>query len=391
MATIGAIGEDPARLAELRRAGWAVRSDRGIEVLRYRQGVAVLDHPALEKGTSFQRRLDEIGITEGTEARSWWNDMLVTTEGDRRRALRKPFVKLLRGPHMRTLQEAIGEIVEAALDEIGDLDHVDLMAELAWKIPSRTYCHLVAAPKELSPLAARLSDSTLAPILTSDPSRREESIEAFRTTYDFVRKHLAERGKTELADDFASIMIRQHRDGSQSEEEMIYEGIALLQASVDNTVHQIGLVLATLLEDPARWAAVAADQELVEPSIEEAMRLHPRFGTIFRRASVDTTLDGLELAAGNWVFVSLRSANLDEAEYDDPQSFRFDRGLKRAPQFGGGAYSCLGQMLARIEIQEVARAMCKRYPNARLNAEWTRNVTNAVTEVGNLRASLSGR
>jgi cytochrome P450 len=179
LARIEAIGEDPARLAELRRAGWAVRSDRGIEVLRYRQGVAALDHPVLEKGTSFQRRLDEIGITEGTEARSWWNDMLVTTEGDRRRALRTPFVRLLRGPLMRKLQEAIGEIVEATLDEIGDLDDVDLMSELAWKIPSQTYCHLVAAPMEHAPLAARLSDSTLAPILTSDPSRREESIEAF--------------------------------------------------------------------------------------------------------------------------------------------------------------------------------------------------------------------
>jgi cytochrome P450 len=87
-------------------------------------------------------------------------------------------------------------------------------------------------------------------------------------------------------------MIRQHLDGSQTEEEMIYEGVALLQASVDNTVHQIGLTLGTLLEDPSRWQAIVADGDLVQPGVEEAMRLHPRFGTIFRRAPVDTTLDG---------------------------------------------------------------------------------------------------
>lgn len=384
---VAAIGEDAETLAELRGRSWAVASARGLEVLRYEQAIEVLEHKELEKGASFQRRLDDIGIVEGTRARDNWNRMLVTTEGEARRALRMPFAKILRGPHMKTLQESIAHIVGTVLDEIEDRDDVDLMEQLAWKIPSRVYCHLVAAPMEYAPLAARLSDSTLAPILTADPNRRDESIEAFDTTYEFVRDHLRARAKSEPGDDFASILLRQFSEGQQTEEEMIYEGIAILQASVDNTVHQIGLMLGALLEDPARWAAVAGDEALVRPGAEEAMRLHARFGTIFRFARHATTVNGLAVPAGTWVFVSLRSANRDERKFEAPDTFRFDRDIKRALQFGGSQYSCLGQVLARVEMHEVLNAFRSRFPEARLR-EWSCRVTNAITETSTLRASL---
>lgn len=381
------IGEELARLAALRELSPAVRSPRGLEVLRYRPAVEVLEHKDLEKGASFQRRLDDVGIVDG-EARAVWERMLVTSEGERRRHLRVPFTGLLRGPHIARLRDEIRRIVEEALDEIADPGDADLMAELAWKIPSRVYCHLVSAPRDQADYAAHLSDATLAPILTCDRTRRQESIDAFSATYDFVARHLEERRRTGLGDDFTSIMIRQQMEGKQSEEELVFEGIALLQASIDNTVHQIGLVLGTLLEDAHRWRAVCDEPTLVPAAVEEAMRLNPRFGTIFRYAPADTVLGEFPIAADSWVFVSLRSANLDPLQFDDPETFRLDRGTKRALQFGGGPYSCLGQVMARTEIHEVVAALSARFRQAGLSGEWSRTVTNAVTETKSLRARL---
>ena len=381
------IGEEPARLAALRELSPAVRSPRGLEVLRYRPAVEVLEHKDLEKGASFQRRLDDVGIVDG-EARAVWERMLVTSEGERRRHLRVPFTGLLRGPHIARLRDEIRRIVEEALDEIEDPGDADLMAELAWKIPSRVYCHLVSAPRDQADYAAHLSDATLAPILTCNRTRRQESIDAFSATYDFVARHLEERRRTGLGDDFTSIMIRQQMEGKQSEEELVFEGIALLQASIDNTVHQIGLVLGTLLEDAHRWRAVCDEPTLVPAAVEEAMRLNPRFGTIFRYAPADTALGEFPIAADSWVFVSLRSANLDPLQFDDPEAFRLDRGTKRALQFGGGPYSCLGQVMARTEIHEVVAALSARFRQAGLSGEWSRTVTNAVTETKSLRARL---
>jgi cytochrome P450 len=385
--SVSEIGEEPSQLAALRARHAVVRSPRGLEVLRYRPAVEALEHRDLEKGASFRRRLDDIGIVDG-EGRAVWERMLVTSEGERRRHLRIPFTGLLRGPHMARLRRDIRRIVEEALDEIEDPGDADLMKDLAWKIPSRVYCHLVSAPLDQADHAAHLSDTTLAPILTRDRSRRQESIDAFAATYDFVARHLEERRRTGLGDDFTSIMIRQQMEGRQSEEELVFEGIALLQASIDNTVHQIGLVLGTLLENAGRWRAICEDPALVPAGVEEAMRLNPRFGTIFRHAPAATTLDEIAVAADSWVFVSIRSANRDPDQFENPDAFRFDRGTKRALQFGGGPYSCLGQVMARTELHEVVSALAARFPEAGLSGEWSRLVTNAVTETKRLHAWL---
>lgn len=384
---VDVIGEDVARLNALRKTSWAVASSRGIEVLSFNPGVEALEHKALVKGASFQRRLDEVGLTDGP-ARENWEQMLVTTEGDHRRALRRPFLTLLAGPQVKRLTAEVRAIIEGVLDEI-DGDDVDLMDQLAWKVPSRIYCHLVGAPMNEAPLVARLSDRTLAPILTGDKSRKQDSIDAFNETRDFVRTHLAARRRAGLGEDFASIMIRQQQDGLQTEEELIFEGIALLQASVDNTVHQIGLALGTLLEDPARWQSVVEDNSRIPQAIEEAMRLAPRFNTIFRHAPEETVLNGLTIPADTWVFVSTLAANRDETVFREPSRFRLDRQKSRALQFGGGGYSCLGQTLARLEMQQTLSALAQRFPNLKLARPIRTHVTNAVSEVVELRARLS--
>ncbi|MFN3547321.1 MAG: cytochrome P450 [Mesorhizobium sp.] len=347
----------------------------------------MLEHKNLEKGASFQKRLDDLGITEG-KARDDWNRMLVTTEGEARRALRRPLTQLLAGPQMRKLEGVIRQIVEDVLDEIEDPTEVDLMDEVAWKIPSRVYCHLVAAPIEHAPIVAQLSDRALAPILTGNTDRRQDSIDAFYETLDFVRVHLDERRRQGLGEDFSSIMIRQRESGLQTEEELYFEGIALLQASVDNTVHQIGMMLGTLLEDAPRWEKVVQDPALVQPAVEEAMRLAPRFNTIFRYARHETDFNGLSVPADTWVYLSIRAANRDSGVFNDPPSFRFDRGMNRTLQFGGGPYNCLGQILARVELQAVLHALRDRFPRGRLTEAWVQHETNAVNEVTRLRAAL---
>lgn len=382
---VAELGTDRESLDRLSAQSWAVTSDRGLEVLHFEPAVAALEHKSLAKGVSFQRRLDDLGITDGP-ARDDWEQMLVTAEGAHRRALRRPFAVLLAGPQVKRLTADVRQIIEDVLDEIPDGAHIDVMADIAWKVPSRVYCHLVAAPFDQAPLVATLSDRTLAPILTSDVTRRQDSIDAFNTTRDFVREHLGRRRREELGEDFASIMIRQQIEGLQTEEELIYEGIALLQASVDNTVHQLGLVLGVLLSDPARWQSIVEDPARIPAAIEEAMRLAPRFNTIFRQASEPLELHGQAVNAGDWVFVSTLAANRDPVRFPDPHTFRLDRRMVRALQFGGGPYSCLGQTLARVELQETVAALASRFPRLSMAEAPECHVTNAVTEVASIPA-----
>ena len=372
--------------AEARRENWVAQSSRGLEVLRYRQGWAVLRHPQLEKGPAFRRRLDDIGLTSGP-GREAWEEMLICNEGEVRDRLRKPLMELFSPAQMAKLQHHVRAIIDEVLDEIDDPADVDLMEQIAWLIPSRVYCHLISAPKSLAPRMALLSDTILSPILTCDKARLQDSIDAVGAAWSFIEEHIEAR-RRDLGDDFTSLMIRQQMEGLLTQRELILQAMSIQQASIDNTVHQIGLTMGTLLEDPGRWRRLVDDPALVGKALEETFRMRPRFGTIFRYARQPVELEDIVVPADSWVFVSTRSAGRDAEEFEDPDSFRLDRPATRPLMFGAGPYNCLGQTLARLEITELLKALLSRFPAIRLQGEWRVRDTNAVSEVSHLHVAL---
>ena len=375
---------DPAELRAHRERGWAGRSARGVEVFAYDQGMQVLEHPDLLKGPSFQYRLDQLGIAG--EPRRYMDMGITNKEGEERRQMRASFGALFRPTVVARLRASIREIAHDILDEIGDEGELDLM-RFCWEIPARTYCEMVSIPHRESHTVIRIADSVLGTLLNVDTSRRDEAEAAILESVDIVREHLDAR-RADLGEDFTSVMIRQQLDGLMTEEQLVAQSFAILQASVDNTAHQMGNTFGTLLADRDRWESFLADRSLRGPLIEEVIRLHPRFGTIFRLAARDTVVDGLEIPEGTWTFVSARAGQRDPAHFDDPDTYRLDRAATRPLMFGAGPYNCLGQNLARIEIEEALDAIAERFPAVQLTGPWVRHQANAVSETRGLPVAL---
>jgi cytochrome P450 len=342
-------------------------SDRGMEVFSYDLGQQVLGGAQYDKPSTFISRLNAIGLTEDP-AFDDWKILMPATDGDLRNRLRVMFAGMMRPAQVAKFKETVTEIVAGVFDETDGNDSLELMADIVWKVPSRMYCNLVSAPYGFAPKAAQLSDSVLGPIVTRDASRRQESIDALYETYDIVSEHI-ERRRSNLGDDFTSHMIRQELDGKLSNREMVWNAVGLLHASIDNTVQQMGIVLAYLLDNRDIWDQLVADPDLIPAAVEEAMRLAPRFKVIFRVTREDVELDGHTIPSGTEVFVWIPATNRDPVALDDPDQFRLDRPAFRTLLFGGGIYNCLGQHLARLEIQETVRALVQRYPSARLAGE----------------------
>lgn len=379
----GALTDD-RELQSYRENNWAARSDRGIEIFTYEQGMQALDHPDLLKGPSFQYRLDQLGI-QG-EARRYMDMGITNKEGEERRQMRASLGALFRPTQIAKLRGAIREIARQSLDEVGDPSEWDLM-QMCWRIPALTYCELVSVPYSEADTVIRIADSVLGTLLTVDRSRREEAEAAILESVGIVREHLnARRGS--LGDDFTSVMIRQQEAGLMTEDQLVAQSFALLQASVDNTAHQMGNTFGMLLSQPERWEALVGNPSLRGPIIEEAIRLHPRFGTIFRLAATDTMIEDLEIPEGTWTFVSTRAGQRDPSVFEAPDEYRLDRQPRRPLMFGAGPYNCLGQNLARMEIEEALGALAERYPNVRLRDSWKRQQANAVSETVSLAVDL---
>ncbi|MGY1838140.1 MULTISPECIES: cytochrome P450 [unclassified Modestobacter] len=376
---------DTAELHALRRQHWVARSDRGYEVLTYDEGFEVLEHPDLRKGPTFQYRLDAMGI-DG-EARRYYDLTMPNSEGEYRKRLRAPIAGLFRPAQVKKQREEVRRIARQTVAEIEAADEVDLMQQLCWLVPARTYCALFGMPQELARDVIRIGDSTLGAVLTVDRSRRQEAMETVLEAVELARTYLHKR-RTDPGEDFMSVLIRQQEKGLLTEDELFAETLSILQASVDNTAHQMGNTFGALLEDRSRWEAFLHDRALAKPVVEEVIRLYPRFCTVFRYAPVPVTIRDLEVEAGSWVFVSTRAAQRDPEVFPDPDSYRLDRDAKRPPMFGAGPYNCLGQNLARAEIEETVLAVADAYPDIQLTGAWGRRRTNAVSETTGLPVSL---
>ena len=384
--TVSGPTTDIEELDRRREASWIARSPRGFEIYRYDEGNELLRDPRFTKAESWLYRLDQLGVTEGP-VREAWERNLTTIEGADRLKLRKSLSALLAPKLMRALEGEIRGIVDHILDEIADQDTVNLVDTIMWQLPALTYCKLVAASPSEASNVSRFSNSMLGPLFNEDRSRLQEHLDAHVEATSWARAQIDAKRK-DLGDDFTSAMIKQQLDGTITEEELIQEVLLLLTGSVDNTLHQGGIIVGTLLEDPVRWRRLVDDAELIPSAIEEVFRLRPRFGTIFRCATVDLELNGVQVKKGEFVFVSCRAAQRDPRVFSEPDRFIIDRQPQQPLMFGNGLYRCLGQHLARIEFTQLLQAMTTRFPNAALAAPWRMNVADAVSEAHDLVVTL---
>jgi cytochrome P450 len=351
---------------ELREKTWAAVSPRGLEVFRYADVSRLLRERNLQKKPQrILARLDEMGITEGP-CREFHERSILTKDGDPHIRLRLPLSAFFAPRRVASLRDAARDIVARAIERVADRPTIHVLHELAETIPSEMFCHFIGAPAELAPRAARLSDSMLGPILERGAARTAEHLAAYDELMALLADLLEERRRNP-GDDILSELMEMNRAGELSDQDVFDQAAMLLNASIDNTAHQLTWALGILLEDPERWAVVAAGRYAPADVAEEIIRLNSISGAIMRLPVEDFEYNGVRIAAGQPIFVHIRSANRDPRVFEDPLSFRPDRTMARRPiTFGAGAHTCLGQHLARIELQELVAQFPSAFPNAEL-------------------------
>ncbi|MFJ9381233.1 cytochrome P450 [Streptomyces sp. NPDC101455] len=356
---------DPNSLMnELRERTWVAASSRGLEVFRYEHVSRLLRDRNLQKQPQrIMNRLDEMGITEGP-VREYHERSILTQDGDAHTRLRLPLSSFFAPRRAENLREAARTIVQRALARIADRPTIDVLHDLCETIPAEMFCHLVSAPPELAATAARLSDSMLGPLIERGTDRTAEHVTAHHELTALLTELVAERRRTP-GDDVLSDLIEMNRAGQLTEEEVLDQAGMLLEASIDNTAHQLTWALGFVLQDQDRRAAAVAHPPA--QVVEEILRLASISGAILRFPLATFEYEGLVIPAGRPIFLHLRSANRDPRVFDDPEAFRPDRPMRPGPiTFGAGAHTCLGQHLARIELQELVAQFPRRFPDAEL-------------------------
>jgi cytochrome P450 len=133
-------------------------------------------------------------------------------------------------------------------------------------------------------------------------------------------------------------------------------------AGTVTTERHIAWSALLLGRDPELRARIAANRALLDPFLDEALRLHPSEALIARRTTRDTELAGVSIPAGSVVQASLGAANRDPERFPEPDRVRLDRRASHL-SFGTGRHRCPGARLARAEATAAIRALLDVTPD----------------------------
>jgi cytochrome P450 len=147
--------------------------------------------------------------------------------------------------------------------------------------------------------------------------------------------------------------------------------VLLLIAGHETTANMIALGTVALLEHPDQLAALrdSDDPMVIAGAVEELLRYLTIVHSGRRRTAVEEVeIDGQTIHAGEGIVLAGEAANRDEDRFPDPDRLDVRRDARGHLAFGFGVHQCLGQPLARVELQVVYGTLYRRIPGLRLAA-----------------------
>ena len=278
---------------------------------------------------------------------------------------RRMFTKEFSTRRMMALKPRIAEIANGLIDEmLAGPEPADLVAAIAVRFPSLVMCELIGSPYEDHRfiMACAAARHGLTQSVDEAETKARELAGYFRALID--------RKEAEPRDDFESRIVAEHvLPGTLSRDEFAEIGAMILRAGHDTTTNMIGIGTLLFLQNPSQLAAVRDDPDAVAPAVEEALRFVSPVQFSPRRVALeDVEWRGVTIRKGEGVFALPASANRDAAVFADPDRFDVSRDASAHVAFGYGIHQCLGQMLARVELQVIYPLLFRRLPGLRLAA-----------------------
>lgn len=259
------------------------------------------------------------------------------------------------------LRPRIREIVDGLLDAmVAQGPPAELVTSFALPVPSMVICALLGVPYEDHAFFEAQSRKLLRGPEGSD-------VEAARDALTGYFRTLIAHKRREPGDGLLDELIAQRLEtGELDLDALVRLAQILLVAGHETTANMISLGTLTLLQHPDQLALLrAAGPDGVGTAVEELLRFLSIADGLSRIAVEDIEVGGVVLRAGDGVLLSTAVSNRDATVYPAPDALDLERGARNHVAFGFGIHQCLGQNLARAELEIALPALFERLPGLR--------------------------
>ncbi|XVV00539.1 cytochrome P450 [Actinosynnema sp. CA-248983] len=261
----------------------------------------------------------------------------------------------------RALRPWIQGIVDSALDDLADSGQpADLVKLLALPVPSTVVCGILGVPNSDHEFF-----QSRAAVLLHRGSTREDLRNAVMELRGYMVGLLKDK-RQNPGDDVLTKLANAPAELELDDVDLAGAAQSVLNASHEATVNMIALGALVLTEHRDALAELAADPTRWPAAVDELLR-YLGIGDLLspRIAKEDVEIGGQRIAAGDGLYFLTGSANRDKEVYDDPAKFDIHRPHRGHMAFGYGLHQCLGQNLARVELEVVFESLFRRFPDLR--------------------------
>jgi cytochrome P450 len=253
---------------------------------------------------------------------------------------------------------AIKELLDAA-EEKGSMD---VMRDLATPLPVLVIAQMMGVPAEDRPYVRQLAEKLLY-IGRGEYDRMPILSDGMKGMVEYVSPLVDER-IVRPGDDFISVLASGEKKGAFTRHQVLVNTSLLLLAGHETTINLLCNGTLAFLQHPDQWALYKKDPVgRAKWATEECLRYDAPVKSIQRLASQDLEMRDKVMRKDDRIRWFISSANRDPNVFADPEKFDITRQPNPHVAFGNGVHHCLGATLARVEGQEVFKALAERFPD----------------------------
>ncbi|MGH2686306.1 MAG: cytochrome P450 [Actinomycetota bacterium] len=270
---------------------------------------------------------------------------------------------------VRDIEAKVRQVCDELIDRVCERGECDFVRDLAAPLPMIMIGDMLGvAPADRDRLL-RWSDDMVS--AQGGNVSNEQLVAAATAMGEYTEWCLATIAarRAEPTDDLMSVLVHAEVDGDALDDDaLIHESLLILVGGDETTRHVISGGMEQLLCHPDQHRRLTADATGIPLAVEEMLRWVTPIKNMCRTVAHDVSFFGADLPAGVKVMLLYESANFDPAHFDDPERFDSQRQPNDHVAFGFGAHFCLGNALARLELQVMFERLLARLPDIELSA-----------------------
>ncbi|MFI6595619.1 cytochrome P450 [Nonomuraea sp. NPDC050536] len=329
---------------------WLVtRHDEAQQVLR---GGAISTNPATPGHPNNALHAEPRSPEEMEALRKFSVGQFIDLDPPEHTRFRKLLISEFSVRRVRDMRPGIQEAVDGMIDAmLAKGPPADLVEDFGLAVPSLVICQLLGVPYE----DREFFQSRTRALLSG---------EGFQAAFE-IRQYLDDLFTRDPGDD---LIGRLYKGGQLSHDEIVGTAFLLLVAGHETTANMIPLGVLSMLRHPGQLARLRENPDGWPLAVEELLRYHSIVDWVaFDRVAIeDQEIGGQHVKQGEGIYVLGASANRDERAFDRPDELDVERGARNHVAFGYGVHQCLGQNLARAELEIAYRTLFERIPGLRV-------------------------